>query len=236
MGDIANRAELEKKLARELGKLQHVQLVRLLEELGDPPRIENVTPAFWDSVGKELAKTLAPFLENVYLQQAQELMMSQPVGVDWALVNQGAVDWASRYTFELVRGINQTSQQALRRAVAAYFERGQTIGDLQKAIVGIFGPVRAENIAVTEVTRAAAQGEYQISKDLRKEGVNMVPFWQTSEDEIVCPICRPLNDRKADGLDVDGNPYWVHPKNGKQYQHPAHPRCRCFPRHQLPRP
>jgi hypothetical protein len=233
--DIPNREKIERQLARKLGSVQRSWMMRLLEELGDPPRVENVSPTFWTKVGKELAALVAPFLEEIYLDQARDLMLSQPIGTDWALVNEGAVTFARDYTFELVKGVNRTTQQALGKAIAAYFEREQTIGDLQRSISHLFGPTRAEMIAVTEVTRAAAEGEYQIAKDLRSQGVDMIAFWVTNADEIVCPICRPLNDRQASGLDVLGKPYWIHPESGNQYQHPAHPRCRCWPRHELPR-
>lgn len=233
--DIPNRDELERKLGRKLGRVQRSWMMRLLEELGDPPKVENVSAAFWTKVGKELAAIIAPFLEEIFLDQARSLMMSQPVGVDWALVNEGAVNFARNYTFELVRGVNRTTQQALQRAVSAYFEREQTIGDLQRSISHLFGPTRAEAIAVTEVTRASAEGEYQVAKDLRAQGVDMIPYWQTNMDELVCPICAPLNDREADGFDALGKPYWIHPENGNQYQHPAHPRCRCGPRFELPK-
>lgn len=239
MADLPNREELENKLARKLSRLQREQLKRLLEELGDPPRIENISAAFWNQIGREMASVLAPVLEEIFLQQALALMSEQPIGpTDWALVHQEAVDWARRYSFDLVRDINQTSQTLLRQAVSAFFERGQTFADLERALSGVFGPIRSEVIAITEVTRAAAEGEYEIAKDLREQGVDMRAFWVTNNDEIVrrCPICWPLHGREASGIDAQGRPYWIHPDNGREYQHPAHPRCRCWPRHELPVP
>lgn len=237
MADIPNREELEKKLARRLSQLQREHLKRLLDELGSPPRLENLSSGFWDQIARELAAELAPFLEEIYLEQATALMMEQPIGpTDWALIHQEAVAWARSYSFDLVKGINRTSQQALQKAVSAFFEQGQTFAELERSLSGIFGPLRAELIAVTEVTRAAAEGEYEIAKDLRIQGVNMRAFWETNRDELVCPICAPLADREAAGLDALGRPYWVHPVTGNTYQHPAHPRCRCWPRHALPLP
>ena len=60
--EIPNREELEAALAKALARLQKAQLTRLLEYLGDPPRIENVPEAFWAEVGKELLDVLRPFL------------------------------------------------------------------------------------------------------------------------------------------------------------------------------
>lgn len=220
MSDIPNRDELERRLARQLGKLNRVHLARLIEYLGDPPMIENVPYTFWDEAGIELSSVLGPFSEDIYVQSALELMNSQPIGVDWAVVNQAAVDWARDYTFNLVRGINDHSRAALQSTVSAYYERGQTTGDLVSRLSGIFGPVRAEMIAVTEITRAASEGKRVIGRELNKQGVQMIPIWQTNNDSLVCSICGPRHNQEI----TDG----MYP--------PAHPRCRCFHGYEFPRP
>ena len=215
LSDIPNRDELERRLSRKLGKLNRVQLSRLLEYLGDPPKMENVPQVFWDEAGRELAQTLGPFLEDVYIEQSLEMMNSQPIGIDWAVVNQGAVNWARDYSFNLVSGINDTSRTALQATVGAYYERGQTIGQLTDRLSGIFGPVRAELIATTEITRAAVEGERAIVRELNKQGVQMVPIWNTNEDSLVCPLCGPRANKEI----TDG----IYP--------PLHPRCRCWVTH-----
>ena len=214
MPDVVGRDELERKLARKLGSLQRAQMMRLLEHLGDPPKIENVPAMFWDEVGKELAVVLAPFLEEVYLTQAKELMLSQPIGIEWSLIHERAVTWVQQYTFDMVRDINQTSRSALQKAVSAYFERGQTIGELEQSISGLFGPVRASMIAVTEVTRASVQGELAIAKELSAAGIDLIHIWRTNRDEITCALCAPLDGKKQG----DG---WSDPP-------PRHVRCRCW--------
>jgi len=217
--DVVGRDELERKLARKLGSLQRAQMMRLLEHLGDPPKIENVPAMFWDEVGKELAVVLAPFLEEVYLTQAKELMLSQPIGIEWSLIHERAVTWVQQYTFDMVRDINQTSRSALQKAVSAYFERGQTIGELEQSISGLFGPIRASMIAQTEITRASVMGERSIALELEKVGIRMIPIFATSSDEKVCPICAPLNGKE---VTEDLFP-------------PRHVNCRCWLNHELPK-
>lgn len=225
MSDIENRDELERRLARKLGKLNRVQLGRLLEYLGDPPLIANVPASFWDEAGMELAQALAPFLEEVYIEQSLELMNSQPIGIDPALINWNAVNWATDYTFDLVKGIDETSRQTLQRVVGDYYEKGQTMGaafdELAKAesyntltrrLERTWSPARAEMIAVTEITRAATEGERMIARELNKEGVQMIPIWHTNNDALVCSICAPRN-----GQEIKDDLY-----------PPAHPRCRCW--------
>jgi len=143
-----------------------------------------------------------------------------PIGVDWGLVNQGAIDWAARYTFELVKGIHDTDRKMLQSAIRGYFEQEQTIGELEKQIRRSFSPVRAEMIAQTEVTRASSQGEQKVAQELEKQGIRLTPIWNTSVDERVCPICMPRNGKEiTDGLFP-----------------PAHPRCRCSLSYRLPKP
>ena len=151
-----------------------------------------------------------------------------PVGVDWALVNEAAVNWGTRYTYDLVTGINETSRRVLQTSIPQYFEEAMTQGELRSRLTGTFGPVRAEMIARTEVTRAAVEGQRatvrEADKLLSKYGIKpMVEVWQTRNDEIVCPICGPRHGKEeGDGWTKDDGP-------------PAHPRCRCWTNHKLPK-
>lgn len=234
--EIPNREEMEGRLARALGKLQKAQLTRLLELLGDPPRVENVPEAFWQEVGKELLEVLRPFLRELYGAQAEAMLRANPaIGVDWAMVNEAATEWARQYSYDLVQGINAHTRQALQRAVGSFFDDGLTRGELEERIAGLFGPVRAEMIAVTEVTRAAAEGQQGLVTEVAAEGIEMIDTWATRNDELVCPICGPLHGRDADGYDAGRVPYWIHPVTGLRYgKPPAHPRCRCGDNWRLP--
>jgi hypothetical protein len=221
MPDIPNREQLERLLGRELGKLQQAQMTRLLELMGDPPRLDKVPPDFWATMGEELLAVLRPFLSKLYLNQAAEYLAGQSIGVDWALVNTSALNWANRYAYDLVTGITANTQAALQAAVSGYFQNGQTIGQLQEMISPLFGPVRAEMIAVTEVTRAASQGELDIVKQIVKDNpsIQAVAVWQTNNDDKVCPVCGPRNHKEQG--------------NGWDEPPPAHPRCRCWLNHKV---
>jgi hypothetical protein len=79
-------------------------------------------------------------------------------------------------------------------------------------------------IAITEVTRAAAEGERATVREIAKEGIKMVEVWQTKNDEIVCTICGPRHGKKVgDGWSRNDGP-------------PAHPRCRCWINHEFEKP
>jgi hypothetical protein len=104
--------------------------------------------------------------------------------------------------------------------VSGFFEDQLTMGDLRNMLSQTFGPVRADMISATEVTRAAVQGELAFIEELRKEGVVLVARWQTNADELVCPICTPLN----------GTLDWA---NLYPSGPPAHVRCRCWINHEF---
>jgi SPP1 gp7 family putative phage head morphogenesis protein len=81
-----------------------------------------------------------------------------------------------------------------------------------------FGPVRAEMIGVTETTRIFHDGNVLA---WRASGLVKGEKWQTSMDDLVCPICEPMHDRETalgeQFGDVEGPPAhvncrcWVHP-------------------------
>lgn len=222
MGDFANRADWESKLQHALEKLQKAQMRRLVEALGDPPDLNKVEPSFWNEFSTEYRETLYPILEGVFLDGAGQYADEISIGVEWDLVNEAAARWARQYTFDLVTDITDRTRNALREKVGGYFETPTAIGDLQESLANLFGPRRAEAIALTEVTRAAVEGQRQTAQEVQKEGVQIVAVWQTNNDDIVCVICGPRNQkREGEG--------WTDPP-------PAHPRCRCWVNYEFVEP
>jgi len=80
----------------------------------------------------------------------------------------------------------------------------------------MFGAVRAEMIATTEVTRAMSEAEHLYKRELDERNAQTVERWLTSEDERVCDICGPLDHtlREVWGQQFPDGP-------------PAHINCRC---------
>lgn len=212
MPDLPNRDDWERKLARLMGRFFQGRLSALIEALGDPPNLNNVSQAWWDSL-EDIEIELVDVLEAIYLDSAKMLLDTQRIGTNWALVNANAVRWAKQYGYDLVKGINATTRNNLQEIIPGFFEEsGRTIGDLRRTLSGTFGPVRAEMIAITETTRAASQGQLWLEDELRREGIATYRVWQTNRDEMVCPICAPLHNKRIE----DGR------------LPPAHPRCRCW--------
>ena len=223
-----DRDAWERTLAREASKLGAQSLEALMEELGDPPDLTKVPASFWDSQNALLLAARAPMLQDVYMASAEAALDLSPVGVDWVVMNQNAVTWANQYGYELVQGLTRTQRDLVREAVGNFFTQDQSLADLRHRLEGAFGTVRADMIATTEVTRAATEGERALVDLLREQGLDFRDIWETAADEIVCPICQPLN-----GAVRDPSGWYIHPEMGIAFGGPpAHPRCRCRERHE----
>jgi len=207
------RQKFERALARRLGQLQQTQLQRVLDELGDPPRMENLPPGLLDELGEELRGVVQPALEDVYRTQIEATMNSIGIGIDWNQINERAAQWAREYSFELVRGTNDTTRRALQQQIEGFFRDQRTMEDLTNSIARLFGPQRAQAIAVTEITRAASAAEAQYQQELTGLGVQYQEIWYTSRDDRVCPICGPRHNKPRGEV-------WTEPP-------PAHVNCRC---------
>ena len=208
-----DRDKVEAELARLIGHVLTEEMQNVLDEImAGSPSVDNIDAAVWERMAAKLRDVLEPFLADVATQSAVAFIASVGADVAWELVNKGAQEWAKQYTFDLVKGVIDTTtgavntqvRQALADAIAHGFDKGQTHTTIADALAPMFGPVRAEMIAVTETTRA---------DKLRDDGINMVAYWLTVRDNLVCPVCEPRDkQRQGDG--------WDEPP-------PAHINCRC---------
>lgn len=186
----------------------------------DSKRLDNF---FWINERDILFELLFPILFKATItgaQDALEELVLIGIGVDWGLVNEAVLDWAKRYTYDLVSGITETSKKFLQAVEAEWIESGAPLDVLIDQIKPMFGPVRAEMIAVTETTRVFAAGNLAT---WRTSGVVKKKQWYTAEDELVCPMCGPLADTEPIGIDEN----WLTP-DGAIDGPPAHVRCRCW--------
>jgi HK97 family phage portal protein len=175
--------------------------------------------------GKDVDPSLKDVLEPVMITELQTTMSGRVdrlgtqfgIGVDPA--DEGVIiqDWLADYMPEFNREIDSTTRKVLERAIATYRTTpGMTIQDLAKLIAPASGKARASSIAITETTRAASQATVEYQKYLAQRGVLMERVWNTDADDLVCPICAPLNGKNEDVWLTD---YPLGP--------PAHVRCRC---------
>ncbi len=149
------------------------------------------------------------------------------IGFNTTAANEYAAKWAREYAFDLIKGVDETSLEVVRRAIESFVDEvGYTIGDIIDLVQPYFGDVRASMIAVTETTRTFARGQFMAAEELRKEfpDVQITKTWFTNNDEQVCDICGPLGDHDPIPMDepfvtIDGE---------EIMEPPAHVNCRCW--------
>lgn len=212
MVDLPKREDWEVLLAQRVAGMFGTIRRELLDLLGDPPVYENISPEVWAALQRRLEGAILPVLVEVYEAQVGALAESVGYSFDMDVINTAAQGWARSYTFELVRGITDTTKRNLQTIVSNFYERGVTMGDTRAEIAKLFGPVRADMIAQTEVTRASTQGELAGARALNAAGVVTVSIHQTNADDRVCPICGP-----RDGVVIEDGRY-----------PPLHVGCRCW--------
>lgn len=146
-------------------------------------------------------------------------------GANWDLINQDVLHWVlgGHGSFGqgygdsvLLAQLFQTSEASIRTAIGEWITNGLPLRQLVQTLERtVFSSQRAEMIAVTEVTRAFAEGNRAA---WRQSGVITRMRWETAADELVCPTCAPLQNQLADlTAEFDGGLF-----------PPAHPRCRCW--------
>ena len=174
---------------------------------------------FWADEAKRLYNVVFPRVLKAATDGARnalaQVMARTEIGVDWGIVNDAVYDWAQRYSFDLVRGINDTSAAFLQKSVSQWSATGAPLDDLMQTIEPMFGETRAKMIATTEVTRAYSEGNIASWKEGK---VVDSQRWMTAEDDRVCPICGPM----AGEEDTLGGNF------GGVGIPPAHVNCRCW--------
>jgi len=188
---------------------------------------QDAAPALKDALTTMLADGAALGIAFGKLQ-AQALMItaSKPSpyqGVNWDLANQHVIDWINGggtvddlgYADFVTTAIVRNHEAEFRALVGQWTQAGTPLQELVDQLQAtVFYTDRATMIAETEITRSFFEGNRAA---WQASGVIGRMRWQTSNDDLVCPDCGPLNGQTApiDG-DFDG------------YTPPFHPRCRCW--------
>jgi len=195
----------------ELSELMAYVNARLIEQ---QPAVDAIARTLYDAAGAGV---------NIALDQLERI----GIGFDYTLVNTRAQDWARKYSYELIAGINDTTKQAVQQAVERWYGNGEPLSALIDDLQPTFSKRRARLIAVTETTKASATGSRE---GFKESGVATGMVFKTSRDERVCPHCGSL-DGKVVGLDgsfYDELAPELQSKLKRRFDvPPVHPGCRC---------
>lgn len=158
-------------------------------------------------------------VESEIFGVSKRVDLAAAININWELANNAAGDWAIEYGRTLTGQLAKTTTPRIQKLISEFVNSpDMTINQLTSLIQDgyLYSPERARAIAVTEVTRAFAQGNLAA---WRESEVVERKRWNTAVDELVCPICRPLAGQIEDiGGTFDGG------LDGP----PAHVRCRCW--------
>ncbi len=215
--DEEEKNSSEEDVAEFFGDAFEEQFQQIIDQINttDPESLPN---SFWEGWGGIFTAFLLPEFTGFQLTSAESAMKDLAIGVDWDLVIDNAQNFSSSHVFSLVTDINNSSQRHLQNALTNFFntpEDVRSIEDLTANIATRFGATRAENIAITEVTRGFERGKDIYRDQLARLGIRTEPRWHTLLDERVCIICEPNEGLlKSEGWTADGIP--------------AHPRDRCW--------
>lgn len=113
----------------------------------------------------------------------------QPL-INWDFTNQSALQFLQQYRVSTIGGISDTTRDQTVRAIQNWMSNGDPLPSLVNQLTPIYGNTRAQQIAITEVTRVFAQGNMMLWEST---GVVSGKRWRTARDERVCPFCAPLD-------------------------------------------
>lgn len=183
----------------------------------------SISPAvFWENEKRQLLAVLLPFLSQAAQRGVQSAARKAGIALSLELANAAAAEWARRYTDELLAQLGTTSERLVGEALSEWIgQQGSTMGDLVELLKPRFADnaARADLIAVTEVTRAYANGE---KSTYLANGITRWR-WNTNRDELVCKYCGAVNGKVVQIGDLFG---WFRGK--KITEPPYHPGCRCW--------
>lgn len=193
---------------------------------GDLPPVPN-SPAwerFWRLQDEILTTELTPVVARLAGGSLDELMALAKTKVVADLVDPAilrgqvaVLAWADAYTFGMVKGIDETSRNVIEEALQkALTLPGYTREQLVAELAPIFGAYRAELIAVTEMTRAYAEGQRLGAAELKAVGIKAIPIWHLNESGA------PRDPHECDFRDELPESEW---SNGDFP--PLHPLCVC---------
>ncbi len=184
-------------------------------------KMADILAGFGEVSTKELAKKIAEaYLEAISERSGDAEDEVGAVGIGFDVDSPVAIEWAKENAADLIKGIDDTTRDAVRDVISDGLESGADMRDISANIAEVFDGAkgwRAETIARTEIMRAsnwAAARTYEESGVEQKEWL-LAGDYDPTQDSGECD--------EYDGEIVDADDDF----HGGVDAPPLHPNCRC---------
>ncbi|MBE2198121.1 MAG: hypothetical protein IAE79_05885 [Anaerolinea sp.] len=214
--DHEELAQLEEEGARRIAAALRAQQIALELTPGGvtvDATLYNIRSSL-DRNSGQLLDALTAFLAAAAAVGIETAVASIPyvpaVGFSWELANQAAADFVNGYAFDLVTGINNTTEAKLRGVMQRWILDGGTLDELADGVRPIFayepdtawierllGIDRGYLIAETEATRAYVEGK--VSAYTSSNLADYPPQKRPPDDSHPRCRCDVVLDKMADG-------------------------------------
>lgn len=145
----------------------------------------------WNLRFAEAGQLLLPMtVEEVGNAELETLV----VGVDFEVSDPRVWQFIEKRKIKL-RQVNDTTEEAIRKALSAGIQEGQGIPQLRKRIQDVFADAtrnRATTIARSETIRAS---NFASEEAYIQSGVVEGKEWLVADDERLCPFCDAMNGK-----------------------------------------
>lgn len=241
IAQVTDKEEQVKETAQTIFKEQEKLVLERLEDrmkawrkrLGIKATASQVVPTL-----EELSKmwlVLEQLLREVYIEQGNSVMDFLGVGGNIDITTEFASRYLVEYGGTLIKGINETTREALMKTLSEGFDQGESVAKLSKRVRDVFDQAdknRAELIARTETIKATNAATVEA---YRQSQVVVGKEWLTERDNRTCPFCQELDGKvvalnanyfnKGDSLTVGGQT--LNFNFTDVGEPPAHGNCRC---------
>jgi len=192
--------------------------------------------ANWPRIELEFRSLIVPQLRDVFIEAAEAMAAVYGVPYNPEHLAAASAQWAIANARTVAEQVTATTRQHVAYAIQK--ARSEHAGEEALILLLLLGmsDVRAEGIAITTTTGTVSAGERWLAAEFNRQGTGsgasrdgggpfggggtgeqLVPFWHTEQDGLVCNICRPLHGQPEEVWSI------VAPAGPE-----AHPRCRCW--------
>ena len=131
---------------------------------------------------------------------------------------QAKIEMLYTRAFDELKGVTDAMSQQMSRVLTSGFLKGDGPREIAKELSKIVTKItntRAKVIARTEVIRSHAEGQLDSFESLGVKEVGLQAEWLTAGDDLVCPLCSPMEGE-------------IYKKKDARNMIPLHPNCRCM--------